>query len=98
METIHRHVNHRRESAIKAVDAGTATFSQWFETQFGGAPSPETLTDLRRQLHDAEVGVSALRLTVEAVATWQDRRDAALKAWQAREDLIRRNLAAQASG
>ncbi len=81
---IHRHVGRRPE-----------TFNKWFEAQYGTPPSQQTLADLRRQLHDAEGVVAALRMTVEAVSAYQERRDAALKAWRAREDIIRSNLADQ---
>jgi hypothetical protein len=94
---VHRHVGRRRAADVAAVDAGTATFDQWFSAQFGAAPRVD-LAEARQRLHDLENQVNALRLALEAAEQRETQRDAALKAWQAREDLIRRNLKLQEQG
>lgn len=90
---VHRHVSQRRARAIEAVDAGTATFDDWFVAQYGPRPNRLDIAAAKRALQDAENDVVAQRLVLEVVENYDRDRDAALKAWAAREDQIKRKLA-----
>jgi hypothetical protein len=89
---IHRHVSRRHAAAIKAVDAGTASFDDWFTAQFGPAPAEMPAEELNRKLHDAHQEVARLQILDQAARQYSSLRDAALKAWAARETQLRRRL------
>lgn len=76
-----------RKNAIKKVDAGEAKFMDWFVAQFGERPTDLSVDELDLHVsrssnaHEFSRAAQAKHDSMD----WDMRRDAALKAWCARD-------------
>lgn len=73
-----------RKKAITKVDAGEASFSEWFEAQYGKRPELSDISALEEAVEQVEASAGRLRFRLSCLKRWQDARDVALKAWSAR--------------
>lgn len=74
-----------RKKAIAKVDAGEASFAEWFVAQYG-PQSIHSRAELQETLEEIEHQAGRLRFELACITRWEDARDAALKAWQASKD------------
>lgn len=72
-----------RKKAIAKVDAGEASFTDWYVAQFGERPSEASVFDLEERVRGLEIALMTAKGEARAVAEWEARADAALMAWTA---------------
>lgn len=64
---------------------GRSAFATWFEAQFGPPPSKQPWSDVEVHARSLERQAGVARELAERYWTYERQRDAALKAWCARE-------------
>ena len=73
----------RRKKAIAAVDAREASFDEWFMAQHGARPDTRSITEMADEAFSAKLRAQRLIDSVRETEDWDNRRYAALMAWQA---------------
>lgn len=63
-----------------------SAFEKWFNEQFRERPSESSMADLLANVATCKARTSAAERLLAQVERWEDQRQAALYAWQARKD------------
>lgn len=76
-----------RRLAIERLDGGATDFETWFVAQHGGRLYDRSVQwlDLENKAHDAERVALKARHEADAVRDWDNRREVAFSAWNARQ-------------
>lgn len=71
------------------MKAKSHVFDQWFVAQFGKRPDRRKLYDIEKAASDARYAARKLDHICDQVTIWEDRRNAAYKAYLAGKDGIK---------